>query len=123
MPVVRPIGHEERLSIVDHLDELRNRLIAVVVVFMAAFAVCYWQNAAVLDIVNRPLVQSQHPGKGNDALEQAARYDTAVGKALDALSPALRATQSALGGLAGQPGVSDEARAKADAAARQLAGA
>ena len=95
MGVLRPIGHDERLSIVDHLDELRTRLIWCLVVFVGAFSLCYWQNEKILDIVNKPLEESQHPGKGNDPLEQAARYDKAIGQALSRLAPALGGTQDA----------------------------
>ena len=52
--LVRPIGHEDRLSLVDHLDELRSRLIACLALFIVAFAVCAWQNGALLSIVNQP---------------------------------------------------------------------
>ena len=52
---LRPIRHEDRLSLVDHLDELRKRLIACIVVFLIAFGVCLWQDNAILDIMNRPL--------------------------------------------------------------------
>lgn len=128
MGVIRPIGHAERLSIVDHLDELRSRLIWCLVVFVGAFSLCYWQNERVLDIVNKPLEESQRPGKGNDPLEQAARYDQAIGKALGDLAPALGSTQAALAALAAQPGVTTAARSQAvkagaqlEAAARQVA--
>jgi sec-independent protein translocase protein TatC len=50
-----PVGHEDRLSLVDHLDELRNRLIVSVAAFTLAFAFCAWQNHTVLEIVNKPL--------------------------------------------------------------------
>ncbi len=53
--VIRPIGHEERLSIVDHLDELRSRLIICLVALLVAFGVCWWQNHALLDLLNRAL--------------------------------------------------------------------
>jgi sec-independent protein translocase protein TatC len=49
------IGHEDRLSAVDHLEELRARLIVCLVVIGLAFAVCVWQNHALLRIINRPL--------------------------------------------------------------------
>jgi len=49
------IGHEERLSVVDHLDELRTRLIVSLVAIAVAFGVCGWQNHALLHIVNAPL--------------------------------------------------------------------
>jgi len=52
---IRPISHEDRLSVVDHLDELRNRLIVSAVAFCAAWALCGWQNDLVLEIVNNPL--------------------------------------------------------------------
>ena len=52
---IRTIGHEERLSIVDHLEELRTRLIVSAVAFAIVFGVCFWQNHALLSFVNRPL--------------------------------------------------------------------
>lgn len=52
---VRPISHEDRLSIVDHLDELRSRLVVSLIAFGAAFSLTMWQNHLVLEIVNRPL--------------------------------------------------------------------
>jgi len=52
---IRPISHEDRLSVVDHLDELRSRLIVCAVAFVAAWALTAWQNHLVLEIVNRPL--------------------------------------------------------------------
>lgn len=55
MPRIKPIDHEERLALVDHLAELRTRLILCVVAFGVAFALTSWQNDLVLDIVNRPL--------------------------------------------------------------------
>jgi sec-independent protein translocase protein TatC len=39
---LRPIGHQDRLSLVDHLDELRNRLIISGVVLAVAFGFCFW---------------------------------------------------------------------------------
>ncbi len=52
---VGSIGHEDRLSIVDHLEELRSRLIVSLAVVAVAFGVCFWQNHALLNIVNKPL--------------------------------------------------------------------
>src|SRR5438876_137624 len=52
---VRPIAHEERLSLVEHLDELRTRLILSLVAFGVALALTFWQNHLVLRIVNHPL--------------------------------------------------------------------
>jgi len=52
---LRPIGHEDRLSIVDHLDELRSRLFVCLAVLAVAFGLCYWQNSHLLDLLNKPL--------------------------------------------------------------------
>src|ERR1700693_4456630 len=52
---IRPIGHEDRLSLVGHLDELRTRLIVSAAVLAVAFGFCLWQNHALLHIINKPL--------------------------------------------------------------------
>jgi sec-independent protein translocase protein TatC len=52
---IRPVGHEDRLSLVEHLDELRTRLILSLVTFGVALALCFWQNHLILRIVNDPL--------------------------------------------------------------------
>jgi sec-independent protein translocase protein TatC len=76
---LRPIRHEDRLSLVDHLDELRKRLIACIVVFLIAFGVCLWQDNAILDIMNRPLDNGSsllHKKKApkDDPLERTAAF-------------------------------------------------
>jgi sec-independent protein translocase protein TatC len=52
---LRSIGHEDQLSVVDHLDELRTRLFVSLAVFVVAFGFCFWQNHALLRLVNSPL--------------------------------------------------------------------
>src|SRR5947199_668334 len=52
---IRPVAHEDRLSLVDHLDELRTRIILSLVAFGVALALCFWQNHLILRIVNDPL--------------------------------------------------------------------
>ena len=53
--VLRPVGQEDRLSVVDHLDELRQRLIVVAVTLVVAFGLAYWQNQTLLNLLNSPL--------------------------------------------------------------------
>src|ERR1039458_5096077 len=70
---IRTIGHEDRLSLVDHLDELRARLIVSTVVLAVAFGLCLWQNHALLHIINKPL-QTQtrkQVAKGQGTVGQA----------------------------------------------------
>src|SRR5580693_7138758 len=52
---IRTIGHEDRLSLVDHLEELRTRLIVSGAVLAVAFGICLWQNHALLRVINQPL--------------------------------------------------------------------
>lgn len=61
MPRIKPIDHDDRLSIVDHLDELRSRLVVCSAVFAAAIAFCFWQNDLLLDIANDPLGEGRQP--------------------------------------------------------------
>ncbi len=51
----KPIGHHDRLSVVDHLDELRFRLIVSVTTFAVALGLSFWQNHLLLRIVDAPL--------------------------------------------------------------------
>jgi sec-independent protein translocase protein TatC len=55
---IRPVGHEDRLSIVEHLDELRTRLIVSVVAFVVAFGVCFAFNQSLLNFVGEPLAKT-----------------------------------------------------------------
>jgi sec-independent protein translocase protein TatC len=55
MSRLRPVDFEDRLTLVEHLDELRTRIIISIVTFAAAFALCFWQNSRLLDIANKPL--------------------------------------------------------------------
>ncbi len=55
MARVRPVAHEDRLTLVEHLDELRTRIIICLVVFGVAFALCFWQNNLLLEIASGPL--------------------------------------------------------------------
>jgi sec-independent protein translocase protein TatC len=52
---IRKVGHEDELSLVGHLDELRTRLIMSLVVIGIAFGFCFWQNNALLSAIDRPL--------------------------------------------------------------------
>ena len=55
MARVRPVGYEDRLTLVDHLTELRTRIIISIIALVAASIVAGWQNDFVLDLVNEPL--------------------------------------------------------------------
>src|SRR3954452_3922655 len=54
-PRVKAVTHEDRLTLVEHLDELRTRLIVCIVVLGVALALCFWQNHLLLEIAQGPL--------------------------------------------------------------------
>lgn len=55
---LRPVGHDAQLSVVDHLEELRTRLIVSLLAVIVAFGVCFWQNHQLLHLINQPLAQN-----------------------------------------------------------------
>jgi sec-independent protein translocase protein TatC len=99
MPAIRPIGHEERLSLIEHLDELRTRLIYCVVAFVVAFAFCYWQNDNILEIVNGPLESTQNLDRcttgTQDPLEQSACFQIELARQARVAGAAARAARDA----------------------------
>ena len=52
---------DDRMTLVEHLDELRTRLIVSGVVVLLVAIVCFWQNHAILDIANAPLPDDFEP--------------------------------------------------------------
>ncbi|MEJ7783208.1 MAG: twin-arginine translocase subunit TatC, partial [Solirubrobacteraceae bacterium] len=117
MPPIRSIGHEDRLSLVEHLDELRTRLVLCIVAFVLAFSFTYWQNDAVLDIINRPVVNAFKPGSNpKDQLGQTSLFQKRLGKLAQELSEALPAIQNSDASTADKAAVAEAAAAAAAAA-------
>jgi len=52
---VKAVSHEDRLTLVEHLDELRARLIVCIGVLGVALALCFWQNHLLLELAQGPL--------------------------------------------------------------------
>jgi sec-independent protein translocase protein TatC len=81
---LRPVGHDARLSVVDHLEELRTRLLVSLLAVAVAFGFCFWQNHAILRLVNAPLahntqqqVRDGHGPLGATYLVQQSARDVA----------------------------------------------
>ncbi len=85
------VAHDQQLTLVEHLDELRVRLIISIVALVVAFGFALWQNHALLDILNRPLTnataQVDRDAKGPQG--EQARFDAAQREALSANAAAL----------------------------------
>jgi sec-independent protein translocase protein TatC len=58
---LRPVRFDERMTLVEHLDELRTRLIVSAVVLAIAIGLCFWQNHLLLEIANEPLPGDRIP--------------------------------------------------------------
>ena len=71
---LRPVNYDDRLSLVEHLDELRTRLIICLAAFLVCFGVAFWQNATLLEIMNRPLEKTAFQSGSQDPFERAANF-------------------------------------------------
>lgn len=61
MARLKPAKFDERMTLVEHLDELRTRLIVSAAVLIVAGALCFWQNHLLLEIANGPLPGDRVP--------------------------------------------------------------
>jgi sec-independent protein translocase protein TatC len=55
---IKPISHEDQVSLVDHLGELRERLVVSLAAFGVAFGLCFWQSDLLLELARSPLPAS-----------------------------------------------------------------
>ncbi len=55
MARMRPVSHEDQLTLVEHLDELRTRIVICLLVLAVALGLCFWQNHLLLEIASGPL--------------------------------------------------------------------
>ena len=122
---LRPIGHEDKLTLVDHLTELRRRLLISAFTLVAAFVLCFWQNNAILDIVTKPVRETQNlqdPSQASqDPLEQSARFQIETGEAFKVLAPALGSAARTFKGLEGAENLTDAQRRSITSSAELLA--
>ena len=58
---LRAAKFDEQMTLVEHLDELRNRIIVSAAVLVVACGLCFWQNHLLLEIANKPLPGDRVP--------------------------------------------------------------
>jgi sec-independent protein translocase protein TatC len=87
---LRPVAHDDRLSLVEHLDELRTRLIVCIAGFVVALGICMWQSDTVLRLVNHPLETATQHRNPKDPLEQAGQFQRRIADAARAESAWLK---------------------------------
>jgi sec-independent protein translocase protein TatC len=61
VPRLRAAEFDEQMTLVEHLDELRNRIIASLAVLVVACGLCFWQNDLLIEIANQPLPGDRVP--------------------------------------------------------------
>jgi sec-independent protein translocase protein TatC len=61
MARLRPVDFEDRLTLVEHLDELRSRIITCLLALAVAVGLCAWQNHLLLDLAKEPLPDGFEP--------------------------------------------------------------
>jgi len=55
MARIKAVDFDERLTLVEHLDELRTRIFVSLGALGVALVLCFWQNHLLLEIANGPL--------------------------------------------------------------------
>src|SRR4051795_3958943 len=82
--IARAISHEARISVLEHMDELRMRLIVSAATLAVAFGFTFWHSHAVLRVLNHPLANATtskgEPSRG--PLAQSVRTQAALRAAM-----------------------------------------
>jgi sec-independent protein translocase protein TatC len=52
---VRRVEPDEQLTLVEHLDELRSRIVVVLAVLAVGMTLCFWQSGQILEYLRTPL--------------------------------------------------------------------
>jgi sec-independent protein translocase protein TatC len=58
---LKPAQFDERMTLVEHLDELRTRIVFCAIVLVIAIGLAFWQDELLLDIANEPLPAGFEP--------------------------------------------------------------
>jgi sec-independent protein translocase protein TatC len=119
-----PIGHEDQLTLVDHLQELRTRLFSSIIFVALVFAFTFWQSNAVLSFITKPVDDALSTTKSTkekkkDADEVQFDYQSRVSKAVRALRDDSADLSKAVAQLQGSKSVGDDATLKASIAVLQ----
>jgi sec-independent protein translocase protein TatC len=123
MAAAAPIAYDQRLTLVEHLDELRWRVMISVAALVVAFGLALWQNHALLDLLNRPLTHAtaQAARSANGPVGAQARFEAAQRRALGENAAALGRLSRSHAPLAGADRRALGAAAAANTAALRAA--
>src|SRR3954453_6230781 len=97
---LQAVAHGERLTVVQHLSELRARLVLSVAVLAVLLAGCLWQSRSLLYVLNAPLAHlrtdSATPARGSELPQALARSAGAFARLARASSRAPSDQRAAL---------------------------
>jgi len=113
---LKPIAHEDRLSLVEHLDELRTRILICVFALIVVGGICLWQDDRILNFINQPLEHAQKAkscDNTRDPLEQADCWQQAQKRVNERIAETARALSASAGD---EPVLRNQAAALAGAA-------
>ena len=81
---LRPVSHEARLPLLEYVSELRTRLVITLAAVVVAFGFAFWQNHALLNVLNRPLARASAEAlrHSHGPLAQTARVQQSLSVAL-----------------------------------------
>ncbi len=121
---IAPIGHEEQLTLVDHLDELRNRLFVSLLFVTVIFAVTFWQSDRVLGFITKPIDNALSTNKSRedkqlDSDEVQYAFQQNVSRAIAALRADTGDLSSAVTELRGSKALAGDAELRRSVAALQ----
>ncbi|MDO9357182.1 MAG: twin-arginine translocase subunit TatC [Solirubrobacteraceae bacterium] len=108
-----PIAHEDQLTLVDHLQELRGRLVSSMLFVTLVFAFTFWQSDRILAVITKPVDEALSTNKTDDSKKKDAdevqfAFQSSVSKALLALKDDSTDLNKAVDALKGSESVSDD---------------
>ncbi|MEN0015017.1 MAG: twin-arginine translocase subunit TatC [Solirubrobacteraceae bacterium] len=124
MARLAPVGHEDQLTLVDHLDELRSRLITSIIFVALAFAITFWQANAVLGFITHPVDHALSSGKASNSKHKSSdeiqrEYQQRVAKAIATLKAQNADLDSAVSVVGSSKTTAADATLKGEIAALQ----
>ena len=103
---LRSVRHDDQLSLIEHLDELRTRILVCLFTFLVLFGVAFWQNDVILEVANRPFIKATAGNEATGVLAGTQTFNQQVG---DFASDAAKLADA----IAADEAVSDDAKAAA----------
>ncbi len=67
---VRRVSHDDEVTVVEHLDELRDRLLISLLCLGVAFSVAFWRHEDIVRLLIRQILKASARCRGTSGNEQ-----------------------------------------------------